>query len=268
MDAARPRPSAGRVHAPRLADVVAERIRDAILLGELADGERLPPVETLLEQFGVSAPSMREALRVLEAEGLIVVQRGGIGGAVVNRPTAKTAAYTLALVLRSQGTPKSDVSRATTMLEPLCAQLCAQRADRKKTVVPVLRELNATARALVDDDDGVRFNAAMLEFHRTLVRLSGNETMTLVTQALEHIRLAEVQAWVSTNAAHGTYPTADLRRREVDFHERITDLVAKGDDAAVAVAMTEHLADGVAADLARPGETVDPKSVRLSPGRD
>jgi DNA-binding FadR family transcriptional regulator len=264
MATPRPKPPTSRVHLPRLADVVAERIRDAILLGELVDGERLPPVETLLAQFGVSAPSMREALRVLEAEGLIVVQRGGIGGAIVRRPTAKTAAYTLALVLRSLGTPKTDLSKAAILLEPLCVELCAQRGDRKKAVVPVLQDLNAQARALIDGD-GVAFNGAMLDFHRSLVELSGNDTITTVTKALEHIRLAEVHAWVTTNAEHGTYPAAVTRRREVEHHEHIVDLITRGDAVGARDAMTEHLADSAALDVSQRNETVDPKTVRLSP---
>ena len=129
-----------QVHLPRLADVVAGRIREMILRGDLEDGERLPPLETLLEQFGVSAPPMREALRILEAEGLAVVQRGRVGGAVVRRPDARTAAYTLAMVLSSQGTQKRDVGEGLALLEPLCAMLCARRSDRKSKVVRKLRK--------------------------------------------------------------------------------------------------------------------------------
>jgi DNA-binding FadR family transcriptional regulator len=152
------------------------------------------------------------------------------------------------------------------MLEPLCVELCTQRRDRKKTVVPVLREMNAQARALIEAD-GVAFNGAMLDFHRTLVELAGNDTITTVTKALEHIRLAEVQAWVSTNAEHGTYPATAARLREVEHHERIVELIARGDAVAAREAMTAHLADSAALDVSRRDETVDPKTVRLSPGR-
>jgi GntR family transcriptional repressor for pyruvate dehydrogenase complex len=255
MSTPSPTPAGGRVHLPRLADVVAERIREAILLGELQDGERLPPLDAMLEQFGVSAPSMREALRVLEAEGLIVVQRGGIGGAIVRRPTARTAAYTLALVLRSRGTEKGDVSDAVMVLEPACVRLCALRADRADAVVPELRTLNAAAEALASSD-GLAFNDAMLDFHRAVVRLSGNET------------LAVLRAWVSDSDARGEYPSPDVRTRELSRHAHITDLIEAGDAAGAEEAMRDHL-DRSAHTVSDHGEpTVDPKTVRFSPLRD
>jgi GntR family transcriptional repressor for pyruvate dehydrogenase complex len=266
MTTSSPTPAGGRVHLPRLADVVAERIRESILLGELQDGERLPPLDTMLEQFGVSAPSMREALRVLEAEGLIVVQRGGIGGAIVRRPSPRTAAYTLALVLRSRGTDKADVSEAVTVLEPACARLCALRDDRAEAVVPELRASNEAAAQLASSD-GLAFNDAMLDFHRAVVRLSGNDTLAVVTRALGHISLADLRAWVSDSDARGEYPDVEVRTRELGRHEHITDLIAAGDATGAEAAMRDHL-DHRAQTVDEGELTVDPKTVRYSPLRD
>ena len=106
----------GRVRSRRLADLIADDLREGILARRIDDGERLPPLERLQDHFGVSAPTMRESLRILEAEGLLVVQRGGIGGAIVRRPTPRTAAYMLAMVLRSQNTVKRDVAEAIAFL--------------------------------------------------------------------------------------------------------------------------------------------------------
>ena len=109
--------SDGRVQLQRAADVVADRIRELIVSGELADGERLPRLDLLLDEFGISGPSMREALRMLESEGLITVQRGSVGGAIVHRPSYKAAAYTMALVLRSRDTEVADVAESLALLE-------------------------------------------------------------------------------------------------------------------------------------------------------
>ena len=87
--AAQPLP---RYSAPRLAELVAADLRRRILSGELEERAILPKQDDLLTEFGVSLPTLREALRVLEAEGLIRVQRGKRGGALVCRPTAATAA--------------------------------------------------------------------------------------------------------------------------------------------------------------------------------
>ena len=122
--------SDGQVQVPRAADLVAERIRELIVTGQLADGERLPSLDGLLAEFGISGPTMREALRMLESEGLITVQRGKVGGAIVHRPSYTDAATTMALVLRSRDTEIADVARSLAVLERQCAVLCARRADR------------------------------------------------------------------------------------------------------------------------------------------
>ena len=128
--------SDGQLKVPRTADVVADRIRELIVTGQLADGERLPSLHSLLDEFGISGPTMREVLRMLESEGLITVQRGKIGGAIVHRPSYTDAASTMALVLRSHDTAIADVAMSLEILERQCAMLCARRPDRARTVVP------------------------------------------------------------------------------------------------------------------------------------
>ena len=250
-----------RVRRQRLADVVADQLRELILRGDLGDGERLPPLDRILAQFGVSAPTMREALRILEAEGLLTVQRGGIGGAIVRSPTANAAAYTLALVLRGQGVVKGDVSEAITVLEPLCTMLCARSADRVTSIVPALQRINGQARELLDGD-GVGFNAKMLEFHHAVVGLSGNRTLPLLNQALEGILLADVRTWVAEKDAHGEYPSAEHRLKGLEAHDRIIELIAAGDGWAAAEAMGEHIERAISEAVIDATQSVDPRDVR------
>lgn len=253
----------GQIRLPRLADVVADRIRELVLAGELKDGERLPPLDALLQQFGVSGPSMREALRILEAEGLIEVQRGNIGGAVVHRPNARMAAYTMALVLRSEGAAKGEVAEALGMMEPLCGVACARRADRNTTVVPELQAINAEARSLAGGDAFI-FNETMNQFHVALVRGCGNEALRLVTVALASVWRADMSKWVSETVWHGRYPKPDKRLESVDAHERITEFIAAGDEAGVTVAMTDHNeVQRIYQEGVDPNEPVDPRAVRF-----
>ena len=72
-----------RLGARRTAEIVADELRRQIIDGELVDGDLLPRQELLVEQFNVSLVSLREALRILETEGLVSVRRGNRGGAVV-----------------------------------------------------------------------------------------------------------------------------------------------------------------------------------------
>ena len=91
-----------RLSAPRIAEIVADELRRQIIDGELADGDLLPRQEVLVEQFNVSLVSLREALRILETEGLVSVRRGNRGGAIVHAPAKTSAAYMLGLLLQSE----------------------------------------------------------------------------------------------------------------------------------------------------------------------
>ena len=102
---------------PRLAEAVADSLRDRILNNEFADGDSLPKQEDLVRQYRVSLPSVREALRGLETEGLVTVQRGKIGGSIVHVPRAGKVAYMLGLVLQSRQVEVDDVVHAMAQIE-------------------------------------------------------------------------------------------------------------------------------------------------------
>src|SRR5690348_11968170 len=106
-DGARP---AQEFRPRRVAELVADELRRQIITGELES--ELPREETLLERFPVSRPSLREAFRILETEGLVQVRRGRVGGAVVRRPTVDGAAYYLGLLLQSNSVNLSDLAGA------------------------------------------------------------------------------------------------------------------------------------------------------------
>jgi DNA-binding FadR family transcriptional regulator len=251
-----------QLHLPRIADVIADRIRELIISGEIADGERLPRLETLIEQFGVSAPSMREALRILEAEGLIAVKRGNVGGAIVQRPNAKTAAYNLALVLGSRGVNVGDVADALAELEPLCTMFCARRGDRNERVLPDLRRLNDATRDALHSDE-LAFNEVASSFHAAVVRNCGNATLTLVVGALQSVWLTDVREWVASAIAHGTYFSVSERQETLEFHEQLADLIADGDEQRAYDVMRRHIdTRGVYANDADAERRVDARAVR------
>ncbi len=212
---------AGRARAPRMAEVVAASLRDAILSGELTV---VPRLEDLVEQYDVGPPAAREAMRILETEGLITVRRGNVGGAEVHLPTNARVAYMLGLVLQSSQTPLSDVGAALQELEPLCAGLCAERPDRAKVVVPVLRQAIADQEAAIGDSEATLL--AVDRFHGAIVDLCGNETLRQVVGSLERI-------WAThQSSVYGTreeVPPASVWKAAVQAHTRIADAIEKGD---------------------------------------
>jgi GntR family transcriptional regulator, transcriptional repressor for pyruvate dehydrogenase complex len=231
-----PRP---QLRQPRLADVVADQLRGRILSGELADGAMLPTQNDLLEEFRVSPPSVREALRILETEGLVTVQRGKFGGAVVHAPRADKAAYMLALVLERKRTALDDVSRAIGRLEPSCAAACAERPDRDTEVLP---GLDAAIRdAEKDFDDLEVFAHAAREFHERLVASCGNETLILIVGAAETIWSGQVRERADSGRSTAVIPDRALRQCALDEHRALRDAIAAGDPALAERLDREHL---------------------------
>ncbi len=96
---------------------IADELRRLIVAGELSEGDSLGHEPELVERFGVSRPSLREALRILEAEGLITVVRGVLGGVVVHEPSERMTARTTALVLQARNVSVADVHDARRLLE-------------------------------------------------------------------------------------------------------------------------------------------------------
>src|SRR5438445_11947364 len=102
---------------------VADDLRALIVSGELSDGDSLGREPELVERFGVSRPSLREALRILEAEGLISVVRGMRGGVIVHEPDERMTARTAALVLQARKVSLADVHAARSLLEPTAVRV-------------------------------------------------------------------------------------------------------------------------------------------------
>jgi GntR family transcriptional repressor for pyruvate dehydrogenase complex len=229
------------VRQPRIAEMVAAILRGRILDGTLADGDLLARQEDLLDEFSVSKPSLREALRILEAEGLITVQRGNIGGSVVHLPKATNVAYTLSLFLQSNNVPLADVGAALRHLEPVCAALCAERTDRKRVVVPTLRQVQQESVDAVDDELAFTLNAR--RFHEQLVLGCGNETMIVVAGALESVWAAHVKAWARRATESGAFPAPAQRKLGLKAHERIITLIEQGDVSGVSLVVRRHLAE-------------------------
>jgi GntR family transcriptional regulator, transcriptional repressor for pyruvate dehydrogenase complex len=231
----------GQFAQPSIAELVADAIRTQIVAGTLPDGSLLPKQDQLIDEFKVSRPSFREALRILESEGLLSVRRGNVGGAQVHAPTPANAARTLGLVLQARNVALDDLAAALDAIEPACAAHCAQRADRATTLVPRLRELNVRCSAL-DPQDLSGAALSFQEFHQAIVDGCGNETLVIVVGALESLWSLHKQAWADDAADAGSGPEPNLRASVIAAHEEITDAIEAGDAALAHQLVTAHLA--------------------------
>ena len=124
--------AARRVRVPKAAELIADAVRAQIARGELRPGSPLPNETELLAHFQVARPTVREALRILEAERLVEIVRGARGGARVREPDIRAASAHCALLLQLQGATIADVYEVRLMLEPAAARLAAERAPRRR----------------------------------------------------------------------------------------------------------------------------------------
>lgn len=229
----------GQYRSPHLAEVIADDLRRQILTGRLSDGDVLPRQEDLLARYGVSKPSLREALRILESEGLVSVRRGKVGGAVVHRPDIHNVAYSVGLVLQSRSVPVHDLSRALNTIEPQCVALCAGREDRHETVVPRLRAVQAEAALTIDDVP--TFTDVSRRFHEEIVAGCGNQSLIVVVGALEAVWSAHALEWARRNIEGNGFPDRDYREQGLADHARLIELIEEGDVVGAAAEASRHL---------------------------
>jgi len=231
--------SVRQMRQPRLAEMVAGVLREQIVSGELADGDMLPGLDKLVVEFGVSPPSLREALRILENEGLITVRRGNVGGAVVHQPKADAAAYMFGLVLQAEHVPVTDLTLALSYLEAVCVTLCASRPDRRKAVIPRLRALHQAAEDAIED--AVTFERACHDFHDGLIMCSGNQSIVLAVKAFELLWRQQQEGWAHRVSVHHNYPQLKLRRAGLQSHAAILEAIEQGDAERAERLAREHL---------------------------
>ena len=232
----RRREGSKQMRQPRLAELVATRLRDEILGGRLREGDSLPRQEDLLVDFNVSLPAVREALRILENEGLVSVRRGNVGGAVVHLPTAERVAYMVGLVLQSRKAALDDVGQALRMLEPICAAMCAERPDRHERLVPTLTEIVSQQAELIGD--AAAYSREARRFHAEIVAECGNETMILVIGALEAVWTAHERRIYEQPSAQ---PSLTSWRASQRAHERLVAAIDTGDGALASKLASKHL---------------------------
>jgi GntR family transcriptional regulator, transcriptional repressor for pyruvate dehydrogenase complex len=203
------------VRVPKAAELVAAALRRQVICGELADGAALPPESELMARFGVSRPTLREAFRVLESENLITIRRGARGGARVHPPGREVAARYASFTLEYRGVTLRDVYDARTALEvPSVGKLALDRTPD---------DLAALADAL-DRQDDVKGDAGESirlhgDFHELLVRLAGNQTLTLLSEMLHDIvEVANTSLQPATDAevALAREATSKTHRRVVE----------------------------------------------------
>ncbi|MBV6756209.1 FadR family transcriptional regulator [Rhodococcus opacus] len=219
-----------------MSDQVAQKIRRMIARGELSDGDWLPPEPQLMEQFGVSRPTLREAFRLLEGDSLVTIRRGPPGGARVTVPGPDAAADLFGLLLTFAGTAVGDVWEARMVIEPPAVRMLASSATAVE--LEELDEELAHLRSVFDDPPA--FSSAGARFHIKLVELSGNRTLAAVIGMLSEIVERELTKTLADKGPE-TDTIRKANKRAMRGYEKIVEVIRSGDGERAEQAWREHM---------------------------
>ncbi|HVR78629.1 MAG TPA: FadR/GntR family transcriptional regulator [Acidimicrobiia bacterium] len=174
-------PSFRKVNTGRVSDAIVDQVKMAIREGKLTPGDRLPPERELTKMFGVSRVAVRDALRLLEASGLIEVKVGATGGAVVTIPGSNEIAESISNMLLIRSTTPQEVTEARLVLETGVIRLACERAD--ETDVADLDEICDRAGRLLASE--AEYDVALsAEFHSRVAAATHNKVITALIASL------------------------------------------------------------------------------------
>lgn len=208
------------------AQMVAE-VREALFAKKLKPGDFLGTEKDLAARFGTSRIVARDALRTLEALGIVEIRMGKGGGARIAQGNPRLFAEALAVQLDLTGVTVPEIMDAQRAIETLAAELAAEHATPED--VTKLRRLLAEAEAAMDDLDD--FTRLSRDFHLAVAEASHNRVLVVQLISLEHV------SWPRRNVT----ATAKLAQHILDIHTKLADLIELRDAAAARALMDDHV---------------------------
>jgi DNA-binding FadR family transcriptional regulator len=217
-------------HRPyKLSETVAREIVEDILANSLGEGDVLPPETAMLEQYRVGRASLREALRLIEVQGLITLKPGPGGGPVVGDIHAANLGRTASLYLRFAGATYRQLIEAMIIMDPWLAELAALRADHDQA-----KELLSTsideANSVRDDPEGIIRIAP--GFHQAVYDLSGNPVLSTMTAAIDSVYIEQILRTIDLVPHQGAF---------LDDHQEIANAIVNSDAVLAKKLATEHM---------------------------
>ena len=212
---------------------IANELREQILVGAIAAGDRLPRENELSRQFGASRTSVREALRVLTAQGLIATHRGSSGGSVVleldHRDVMKMLELNMRSMVSSEGSSELEMSEVRELLEVTAAWLAASRRtpDHLTRLAECIPDIAPDSTPTQDQVD------LNLRFHYVILEATGNRLLHLFAEPVSVL----IHSFFRTQEHEPAY-----YQMAVEDHRRIARAIASRDAEAARLAMSEHIA--------------------------
>jgi GntR family transcriptional repressor for pyruvate dehydrogenase complex len=218
------------IRPKKISAQIAEQIRNSIMSGEFVPGDRLPPERELAEMFGVSRPSVREALNILGASGLVDALQGG--GTTVLSLMEQGSGNALSEMIRIEQERALDVIEVRKCMESWTAYFAAQRA------------LPEDLRRLEEIVDGMRQNLETLKpsedldanFHIVIARATHNVVwLHLMQNIFDAMKEFQRGVW------RAVYLTEDDQKQLFNHHQSVYQAIKNGNAEGARVLMLEHL---------------------------
>ncbi|MEG3155569.1 FadR/GntR family transcriptional regulator [Sphingomonas sp. RB1R13] len=208
----------GRIKVPKSSDVLAERLKQEILSDGYALGAALPTERELVSTTGLSRGSVREALRILEAQGLVNTRAGRYGGTTVSQPTTVQLASHVNLYAKGRSLPLNALVEVRLALEPMVAELAAER--RTEEDLATLRAISDRI-AWASENDLTAFLEENVNWHDALAAASHNDLLHALATSVSGLMFeaSQIEEFAST----------EVRERVRHAHARILEAIEAGD---------------------------------------
>ena len=217
------------VRQARASGEIVSQIERAIFGGALKSGDRLESERDLAERFRVSRITVRDALRVLEARGLVHVKVGASGGAFVSETNVDQVAESISTMILLRKMTLSGVAEARTVVETATCELAAERADA--AAIERIERSVEKGRSVVREQ--APHTEASMDFHVAVADASANELLQATVAAYRDLLVQTLHDMRDVRSARATQKA----------HEEILDAIRSHDPEAARSLMLAHLQD-------------------------
>lgn len=209
----------------KVTDYIIAQVRDAILSGKLKPGNRLASEKELTEEFRVSKATMREALRGLEAMGLIEIRQGATGGIFLTEVNSQTLMHSMMNFMHFKSVSIREITMLRYMLEPHIARIAATKITHDE-----IEQLKAYVVSTNSDNNTDRKKNT--SFHHYLSRVTKNSLLILIVDFIDHM-LDEMKQSLDLGA--------DFHKEIQVSHKKILDCLVNGDSEGAGRAMADDV---------------------------
>ena len=219
----------GPMSVPKASDVLAQELRERILSGQFAEGVTLPSERDLVTQTRMSRATVREALRMLEVQGLVHVRTGRGGGAFVRQPGRDGVVHSVELLVRGRQVRLSALLETREAIEPTCAALAAaRRTDADLALLDAANDELDAAR-----HDLPAFLAANIRWHLAVADASHNELLSAFMHSISRTLYSSTENEEFVDDA--------VRDAAIRAHRSVTEAIRTGDADAATRRMQRHV---------------------------